>query len=80
MPERASADAPAPPATPLMQALAADPRGDVELAHVFGVSTMTIYRWKTGKRAPRSQGTRRQVALALGCTTEELWPPARAAA
>jgi hypothetical protein len=80
MTERAPADAPAPPATPLMTALADDPRETIALAHALGVGESTLRRWKTGQHAPRSQATRRQVALALGFTVEELWPPRRAAA
>ena len=80
MTERAPADVPAPPATPLMQALADELRQPPELAHALGVSVATLYRWRNGSYSPRSQATRRQVALALGFTVDELWPPQRAAA
>lgn len=61
------------PATPLMLAIDADPRGDMELAHVFGVHAATLYRYKAGSQ-PTSQATRRQIAAALGLPMGELWP------
>lgn len=60
--------------TPFGEAVEADPRGRVAIAHAVGVDPSTLWRWMTGRSRPVSIATQRQAALALGVDVADLWP------